>query len=223
MRAESEETDERLVDGWRVGDRRCGDALARRYHAELLAFFGRRVDATLAADLTQRVLLATIARVDRFHGRASFRHYTFSIARLVLADHFRYLPREPSSLEEEPLCERMRLDDTLLEAERREMLDDVIEAMPQNYAAVLRLRLAGYDNFQIGAALGLNYNTVRSRLSRAQAYACEAMRRERPRTLARERSRLSRALADGECGADVAQHDARIRAARLPHETRPRS
>ena len=88
-----EETDEQLIAGWRGGDRRCGDALARRYHEELMGFFDRRVDSSAARDLVQEVLLRAVVRVDTFRGESSFRHYTYSIVRLVLADYFRKFRR----------------------------------------------------------------------------------------------------------------------------------
>ena len=163
--------DEELIAAIRAGDRAARERLARRYHADLYAWFCCRLGREDAADLTQLTLLHTIARVERYRGESSFRHYVYSVARRVLVERSRRTLRRLDT--EEPGSEPPALQTTpserVFRAEYRAELDDAIAALDDHYRRVVTLHLRGADNFEIADTLALGYNTVRSRLSRGLA------------------------------------------------------
>lgn len=161
--------DDQLFLAWQRGDRDAGNKLARRYHSALHAFFRTRVPAQEVEELTQRVLLQTIAQPRRFRGASSFHHYAFSIARKTLAQRHRqfWRNREQPWEGEEPFDLQTPPSQRLLRREWSLRLREAIARLPDTYARVLELHLAGHTNHAIAGQLDINYNTVRSRLARA--------------------------------------------------------
>lgn len=164
-------TDEELIAAWEGGDESAGDRLARRYYVQLKGFFRTRVPHDEVEELAQQTLLHTVARTQRFRHASSFRHYVFCVARRVLADRHRQLRRSPDSPASTP--ETPALDTTpserLSRAEHRQQVQAAIDAIPDPYRKVLLMHLEEVDNYEIASQLGINYNTVRSRLSRAMS------------------------------------------------------
>jgi RNA polymerase sigma-70 factor (ECF subfamily) len=161
--------DDQLFLAWRRGDRDAGNKLARRYHSALHAFFRTRVPGAEVEELTQRVLLQTIAQPLRFRGASSFHHYVFTIARKTLAQRHRqsWRNREQPWQDEDAIDPQTPPSQRLLRREWSLRLREATAQLPEIYAKVLELHLAGLANHAIAGELGINYNTVRSRLSRA--------------------------------------------------------
>lgn len=161
--------DEQLFSAWRRGDRDAGNKLARHYYSALYAFFRARVPSQEVEELTQRVLLQTVAQPERFRGASSFHHYTFSVARKALAQRHRqfWRNREDPWPGEEALDIQTPPSQRMLRREWSLRLREAIAQLPEVYAKVLELHLVGLGNHAIADQLGVNYNTVRSRLSRA--------------------------------------------------------
>ncbi|NJK30979.1 MAG: sigma-70 family RNA polymerase sigma factor [Deltaproteobacteria bacterium] len=133
---------------------------------ELLRYFRLRVPPDVdPRDLVGEVWIA----LADYRGRASVRTFAFRVARLRLADFYRYRgaiePWEPT----------MSADDesdpsTVIEQlHHRSALHRAVDDLPPAFREVAKLHLAGVGNFEISERLGLHYNTVRSRLSRALA------------------------------------------------------
>lgn len=161
--------DEQLFADWRRGDQVAGNKLARRYYSALRSFFRARLPSQEVEELTQRVLLHTIAQPQRFRGASSLNHYIFSVARKALAERHRHFWRnleDPRSVEEHSAL-NTPVSQVVVRREWAARLHGVMDRIPVLYAEVLELHLAGVENHQIAAQLGINYNTVRSRLSRA--------------------------------------------------------
>lgn len=161
--------DDQLFLAWRRGDRDAGNRLARRYHSALHAFFRTRVPFEEVEELTQRVLLQTIAQPQRFRGASSFHHYAFTVARKTLAQRHRqfWRNREEPWEGEEMLDPQTPASQRLLRREWSLRLREAIAQLPEIYGKVLELHLAGLGNQAIADELGVKYNTVRSRLGRA--------------------------------------------------------
>ncbi|NJK33198.1 MAG: sigma-70 family RNA polymerase sigma factor [Deltaproteobacteria bacterium] len=135
---------------------------------ELLRYFRLRVPPDVdPRDLVGEVWIA----LADYRGRASVRTFAFRVARLRLADFYRYRdvvePWEPTMSssgddESDPsiVIEQLR---------QRSALHRAVDDLPPAFREVARLHLAGVGNFEISERLGLHYNTVRSRLSRALA------------------------------------------------------
>ncbi|MFO0633263.1 MAG: sigma-70 family RNA polymerase sigma factor [Nannocystaceae bacterium] len=76
-----------LLEAWRGGDAKAGNALFDRYFDAVFRFFRNKV-ADHADDLVQQTFLALVQARDRFRGDSSFRTYLFTAARSKL---FNYL------------------------------------------------------------------------------------------------------------------------------------
>ena len=81
-----------LLQRWREGDQRAGQALCTRHFAEIYRFFEYKLPGE-ADDLTQQTFLACVKARDQFRGQSSFRTYLFSIARNELYMRLRKLPK----------------------------------------------------------------------------------------------------------------------------------
>jgi RNA polymerase sigma-70 factor (ECF subfamily) len=161
--------DEQLFAAWAQGDQVAGNTLARRYYSALRSFFRARLPSQEVEELTQRVLLYTIAQPQRFRGASSLHTYIFSVARKALAERHRHVWR---NLEDPRSVEHLSSlltppSQIVVRREWASRLREAMQRMSVPYAEVLELHLAGLENHQIAARLGVNYNTVRSRLSRA--------------------------------------------------------
>jgi RNA polymerase sigma-70 factor, ECF subfamily len=156
----------------RNGDRTASERLARRYHADLYAYFCSRLGREDAADLTQLTLLHTVAKLERFRSESSFRHYVYAVARKVFSEKSRRTQRrldteDPTS--SEPPASQTTPSERVFRAEYKAQLDTAIASLDDHYRQVVSLHLRGADNFEIAETLELHYNTVRSRLSRGLA------------------------------------------------------
>ncbi len=142
-------------------------AALRALELELLRYFRNRVPAHV--DPRDLVAEVWVAMAD-YRGEASHRTYAFRVARLRLADFYRYrkdiepLPTTGSTADPQPG------PSTWFEWLRdHSSLQRTVDKLPPPFRDVARLYLQGADNFEIAEQLGLHYNTARSRLSRALA------------------------------------------------------
>jgi RNA polymerase sigma-70 factor (ECF subfamily) len=171
--------DDEFIAAMRAGDRRAGDRLARRYYRELNIYYRKRLPLEEADELTQLTLLETIGRIERFRAESSFHHYVFSVARRVMADRQRRLTRrivtEQAPSSEPPDSGQTPAPDRIARAELLDRLITTVKSLDDHYQSVLMLKLHGATNFEISETLDVNYNTVRSRLSRAIAAVRERL------------------------------------------------
>jgi RNA polymerase sigma factor (sigma-70 family) len=170
-------SDEELLESWRGGDQRAGDALFSRHFDALYRFFERKTSGDVE-DLIQQTLLDCVRARDRFRGEASFRTYLFAIARHQLMGAWRKQKRNPgldfgvTSLEDlaaGPSQELREKQDRrhLLTALRRLPLDLQI-AIELVYWEKLTAR-------EIAEVLEVPEGTVRSRVRRAREALAELL------------------------------------------------
>ena len=161
------ESDSELLARWRAGDQSAGDDLVSRHFAPLSRFFRSKVGAD-AADLISATFLACVEARDRI-GEAGFRAYLYGVARRRLADHFRG-QREAIDLAEISIADlRTSPSGKLARAESGALLRAALETIPADDQ--IALELAYWEELsgpEIAAVIGVNANTVRSRLSRAR-------------------------------------------------------
>jgi RNA polymerase sigma-70 factor (ECF subfamily) len=171
--------DDEFIAAMRAGDRKAGDLLARRYYRELSTYYRKRLPLEEADELTQLTLLETIGRIERFRAESSFHHYVFSVARRIMADRQRRITRrivtEPAPSSEPPDRRQTPAPDRIARAELLERLVATVETLDDHYQSVLMLKLHGATNHEISETLDVQYNTVRSRLSRAIAVVRERL------------------------------------------------
>jgi RNA polymerase sigma-70 factor (ECF subfamily) len=163
--------DDEIIAAMRAGDRKAGDVLARRYYRELNIYYRKRLPLEEADELTQLTLLETIGRIERFRAESSFHHYVFSVARQIMSDRQRRLARrimtDPAPSSEPPDNRHTPAPERIARAELLDHLVATIETLDDHYQSVLMLKLRGASNVEISETLDVQYNTVRSRLSRA--------------------------------------------------------
>lgn len=169
-----------LLDRWRDGDTLSGDLLLRRHFDDLYRFF-RNKAGEHADDLTQRAMLGCIEHRDRFRKQSSFRTYLFAIARHELFDHLRKHLGRPAGENLSNLSLRdlgPSPSSAVARDERERKLDLALIELPIDQQIALELAYR-YEMTgpEIGEVLGLEPNTVRSRLARGRKTLREYLER----------------------------------------------
>jgi len=162
-------TDHELLDAWRGGEGPAGEELVGRHWASIARFFRAKVGDD-GADLISQTFLACVEGRDRIEGE-NVKAYLFAVARRRLADHFRKRARAPvvdfalsslADLAPGPATELTR-------RQRGELLRDGLARIPLDDQIALELSyFEAMSTREIAAVLGIEENTVRSRLSRAR-------------------------------------------------------
>ena len=162
-----------LLQDWRNGDGKAGDALLLRYHRLIWRTVATKVPEDAVEDLVQRAILALIERRDELASDLKFRSYAMAITRNVILGYFRERYRKPvdsvgvmesSALElgagPSSIVLAKQQDRLLLEALRSLSLDDQ-----------LVLELYYWEDMtgpELGAVFQCLEPTVRGRVRRAR-------------------------------------------------------
>lgn len=174
----------------RTGDRAALESLLRAHQPDIHRLCRRLMgnDAD-AADATQQALIAIVAGLPRFDGRATFSTWVYRVATNAALDEIRRRERRPRLLHgtvDEELATRHlaranhRGDPLLADqvADRLD-LDAALEALAVEFRAVVVLRdVLGLDYAEIAEVLELPPGTVRSRISRGRAALARTLRTE---------------------------------------------
>ena len=170
-------SDFELLDAWRRGDVRGGDALFRRYFAPISRFFRNKTD-TGVEDLIQGTFLACVEGRDRFREASSFRTYLFGIAHNLLCAHYRRQRRAIDFEQTSVVDLGASPSGPLTRRDEQAALLRALRAIPLDSQVVLELTYwEGMVAPEIAEVLGVPANTVRSRLSRARAALRAALER----------------------------------------------
>lgn len=160
-----------LLLRWREGDADAGDQLLRRHFEPLCRFFRSKLDDEVD-DLIQRTMLACLEQRERFRGDGSFRSYMFAIARNHLYMHLRKRYRGPH-IEDMSLSSLADLGTSPTSRIARDAQADLLlramDRLPMDQRIALELSYwEGLSGPEVATVLGVNANTVRSRLARAR-------------------------------------------------------
>lgn len=170
--------DETLLEGWRAGDRRAGNALFQRHFEPVRRFFVNKVDDE-AAELVQRTFLACVSARERFEGKSSFRTFLFAIAHNVLREHYRARDRARAQedVDDHSVVDLGAGPSTALDGKREQRaLLMGLRRIPLKFQLVLELYFWERSTArEIGEALGLPEDTVRSRIRRGKELLKEAL------------------------------------------------
>ncbi len=164
--------DYELLSAWRGGDRGAGEQLFARHFASVARFFKNKLDRGVD-DLVQDTFLACVEAAETFEGRSSFRTWILAIARNKLYMHYRRKRgRKVDALVESVAdlgCRSGSFGSWLAEAEEQRLLLAALRRLPLETQTMLELyyweELGGPE---LALVLGLEYNTLRSRLVRAR-------------------------------------------------------
>ncbi|MFA9479871.1 RNA polymerase sigma factor [Phycisphaerales bacterium AB-hyl4] len=175
---------EQVVLRYRDGDEKAFEMLVRRFRPELFHFLLRFVNNRAAAeDLFQETFLQVHLSIDTFDTTRNFKPWLFTIAANKARDYLRRNSRQraaPLSALVNANQDNGRTFVDLLEAdlplpmedlekqETRELVQEVVDALPDHLREVLLL--AYFNHFaykEIAAMLSIPLGTVKSRLHAA--------------------------------------------------------
>jgi RNA polymerase sigma-70 factor, ECF subfamily len=166
-----------LLEAWRRGDLRAGDALVERYSAIVVRFFRSKLGDDID-DFVQQTFTDVVRARDRLSS-GSFRAYLLSVARHRLVDELRRRFRRPEALD----IATMSLEDIGTSLSQRFARDErklamlrALRGLPVDFQIVLELAYwEDLSGAEIAVVLGVPPNTVRSRLARARVALREAL------------------------------------------------
>lgn len=177
--------DEALLAAWRNGDKSAGDTLVRRYFSLLFRFLRPRV-AEHTADVAQRTFLAISQSPERIPEGVSFRAWLLGVARNQMLAFTRAAARR-SRVVAGPAVSGVAAGATPSEVvahrEEQRVLLLGLRTLPMEMQLVIELFY--WENLsreEIAAVLGVETNTVKSRLQRAKDRLRELLPRLDPLT-----------------------------------------
>lgn len=166
---DSKDSDLLLLDRWREGDARAGNALCRRHERAMTRYFEVKVTPSDVPDLVQRTWLAATG-VFQQRGREvkSVRAYLFGIARHILLEYIGH--RRQGSFD--PMVDSLTSIDPTLSSQlfvkrRIEWLDLAISSLPIELHLLVEARRAGLRGPELAEMFVIPEGTVRSRMARA--------------------------------------------------------
>lgn len=183
---EGRSSDEELYRRFAEGDERAFRALLDRHGDNVLGYLTRFFgDREMATDLTQDVFLRVISAAPDFRGGCSFRTFLYRIVRNLCIDVMRSRRARPdagaASLDDDcddggrPLSEVVPGDspggtDRTFSGELSEAVSAGLERLPPEQREVFLMReVEGLKFCEIAEVLGVNENTVKSRMHYALA------------------------------------------------------
>ncbi len=152
-----------------VDDHRLANAIVRRFI----------LNEELVDEATQDTLIAVAESIHKFRSESKFTTWLYSIARNVAIGHLRRINPDVSldSAENSAGASR-RLSSVVAE---RAAIQQAVSQLPDHYRDTVMLRDVERRTYEeIATELGIELNTVRSRLARGRAMLAAAILDERP-------------------------------------------
>ena len=146
----------------------------------------RGVPEPAVDDVVQEVFLVVHRKLPEFEGRSSVRTWLAAIVRRVVRDHVRKRgnQRVGEPLEEEPAVMTQGPAEALDRKVAVALLDSLLETMSEAQREVFLLaEVEQMTSIEIGEALGVNENTVRTRLRAARRVFAAGVARHRAEQL----------------------------------------
>lgn len=189
--------EDRLIEQLRAGDPGALEPLMARHAARVYRVaYGITRSAGDAEEVVQDVFLTLVRKISTFEGRAALGTWLYRVAtnaalikrrgkraqvEVSLEDHLPAFKDDGHRDGERSfllLDWSLRPDEELLSSESRATLARAIEALPQQYRAVLVLRdVEELSNEETAEALGESVASVKSRLHRARMALREELTR----------------------------------------------
>ena len=174
-------SDEELVRAGSAGEAHCFEELVRRYMKPIFNFAYRMIgNYAEADDVAQDVFVQVYRSLPTIRADLPFKPWLYTVARNRCLDVLkRKRPLTFSAIEDsergEGVLDRIAdpdpLPDEMFErADLQRVLHEAIEKLPEKYRTVVILRYASGLTFaEIGEALALSENTVKTHFQRAKA------------------------------------------------------
>lgn len=165
-----------LLDRWRAGDRRAGNALFQRHFESVSRFFESKVDRDVD-ELVQRTFLALTEHRDQFRSQSSFRTYLFTIAKHQLYRHLRRRYRAKLDFGVTSMRD-LRTTPTarLVRDQEKQLLLEALRTLPLEQQILIEMHYwegLGFD--ALAEVFEIAPTTVRTRLFRSRRALREQM------------------------------------------------
>jgi RNA polymerase sigma-70 factor, ECF subfamily len=169
-----------LIDRARAGDAAAMEALLVEVAPSIERFARRLCSGSDVDDVLQETLLAVVANLNAFEGRAAFTSWVFALTRTACSRQRRGLKNRPHD-DDEAVA---RMPDAAPDPEQRAAGDELsrslaraLEALEPEQREVILLRdIEGLTAPEAAAALGVSAEAIKSRLHRARSALREALR-----------------------------------------------
>ena len=161
---------ESIIQGCQQKDRKCQEALVRKYAPILINICKRYVyDADLAQDALQECFLNTFRYIDNYSGKGSFEGWIKRIAVNCALGVRKKMKGELYINEmDQVLHVTTDIPDAVSKLKEEEVLK-IVDELPESCAVIFKLFvIEGYPHKDIAAALGIKESTSRSQLARAR-------------------------------------------------------
>lgn len=140
------------------------------------------IDEADVDDVRQDVLVAVAETVAGYRGEARFTTWLSQVARFKAIAHLRR-KRENATLDDGTVADAVRISSQLAD---RATLHDVLAGLPDRYREPLVLRDVHQLPYQqVAGRLGLNLNTVKSRVARGRALVAARLAAGQPSAIGR--------------------------------------
>ena len=181
----SERTDEEIIILYKAGNKEVFKELIDKYTSPLFNFTTRLTDKDNAPDIVQDVFVKIWKKLDSFDiSKSSFKTWIFTVTKNTIIDFWRKnkIPggekkilsfsdlekNDDYSFSENIKDENILPDEALIKLEDRELLNKMINKLPENYKIVLMLHYQEEMTFdEVGKVLNKPPNTVKSYHQRA--------------------------------------------------------
>jgi len=171
------DSDENLIKQYLEGNQVSLKILIDKHTPSIYNFSVRFVGRVYANDITQEVFIKVWKNLKSFdNSKSQFKTWLFVIARNTITDYLRKkemilfsaLDREGENFEDNIEDTAILPDKVYQKLQDKEMLNKVLEELPDNYKIVLTLYYQEDMTFkEIGEVLGKPMNTVKSYHQRA--------------------------------------------------------
>ena len=170
-------SDEQLMQRYGSGEMTAFEELYARYRGPLYRYFMRQLgDEPKINDLYQGVWEKVISARGRYRPDRPFKAWLFRIAHNHLVDFYRR--QKPTTQIDQAgfLATSAEQESQLEQAQRKALLDQAVQSLPEDQREAIVLRLEGDLSLDdIAALTGVGRETVKSRLRYATAKLKQAM------------------------------------------------
>jgi RNA polymerase sigma factor (sigma-70 family) len=192
MNTTSDETDTRLVEKAREGDRTAFSVLVVRHQSAVCAIaYSICGDFQISEDIAQEVFISAWRQLAELHDTERFRAWSCGMARYRATDHLRRTgrrggrPQENNETQTDPSATP---DEGMMSAEESELVWKAVQGLDATYREPLVLFYREQQSvLAVATALEISPEAARQRLSRARSLLREELARRVETAFARTR------------------------------------
>ncbi|MGD8560332.1 MAG: sigma-70 family RNA polymerase sigma factor [Gammaproteobacteria bacterium] len=172
-----------LLERYLNGDEVALTFIVKRYQKDIYRFVYRQVgNEADAADVTQKVFVNLFLKAQQFQGKSSFKTWLYQIAVNQCKNHFRSNDRRRETATEEYDRDQVLDDDKFNQvdtAQKRGLLRDAIEALPERQRLTVQLRVYQECSFaEIADIMTSSVGTVKASYHQAVLSLTKSLQEE---------------------------------------------